>query len=109
MINPDGVVLGNYRLSYSGCDLNRKWKETSRRLHKEVYELKRHIIRWEREGGIRMVLDVHGHSRKKGVFFYGCKSIHTRDCDVKEFPYLMSTIHPSFSYKNSNFTMPKSK
>jgi murein tripeptide amidase MpaA len=33
MINPDGVVLGNYRLSYSGHDLNRKWKETSARLH----------------------------------------------------------------------------
>lgn len=26
MLNPDGVVKGNYRFSAYGCDLNRKWK-----------------------------------------------------------------------------------
>lgn len=26
MVNPDGVVKGNYRFSGYGCDLNRKWK-----------------------------------------------------------------------------------
>lgn len=26
MINPDGVVNGNYRFSGAGFDLNRKWK-----------------------------------------------------------------------------------
>ena len=26
MINPDGVIKGNYRFSGYGCDLNRKWK-----------------------------------------------------------------------------------
>lgn len=25
MINPDGVVFGNYRTNLSGYDLNRKW------------------------------------------------------------------------------------
>lgn len=25
MLNPDGVVQGNYRCSLLGCDLNRKW------------------------------------------------------------------------------------
>jgi len=25
MINPDGVIAGNYRLSFSGLDLNRQW------------------------------------------------------------------------------------
>lgn len=28
MINPDGVVRGNYRFSTAGYDLNRKWKNT---------------------------------------------------------------------------------
>lgn len=27
MINPDGVVAGNYRTSFSGRDLNRSFKE----------------------------------------------------------------------------------
>jgi cytosolic carboxypeptidase protein 2/3 len=25
MLNPDGVVAGNYRTSFSGCDLNRSF------------------------------------------------------------------------------------
>ena len=26
MLNPDGVINGNYRCGLSGCDLNRRWK-----------------------------------------------------------------------------------
>lgn len=72
MLNPDGVIMGNYRLSYSGADLNRKWKETSKKLHKEIYELKRAMGKWDRANRVRLIIDLHGHSRKKGVFFYGC-------------------------------------
>ena len=25
MLNPDGVICGNYRCSLAGCDLNRRW------------------------------------------------------------------------------------
>jgi len=27
MLNPDGVIEGNYRSSLAGCDLNRRWNE----------------------------------------------------------------------------------
>ena len=27
MLNPDGVIVGNYRTGLAGCDLNRKWKQ----------------------------------------------------------------------------------
>ncbi len=30
MINPDGVVHGNYRFSGAGYDLNRKWKSCAK-------------------------------------------------------------------------------
>jgi cytosolic carboxypeptidase protein 2/3 len=30
MLNPDGVVNGNYRCSLAGCDLNRRWKQPSK-------------------------------------------------------------------------------
>jgi murein tripeptide amidase MpaA len=26
MLNPDGVINGNYRCSLAGADLNRRWK-----------------------------------------------------------------------------------
>lgn len=29
MLNPDGVINGNYRCSLAGCDLNRRWKYPS--------------------------------------------------------------------------------
>lgn len=71
MVNPDGVVLGNYRLSFSGHDLNRKWKETSSRLHPEIYSIKYLLKEMHQANPIRLMIDLHGHSRKKGVFFYG--------------------------------------
>jgi hypothetical protein len=30
MLNPDGVINGNYRCSLAGCDLNRRWKAPSK-------------------------------------------------------------------------------
>lgn len=30
MLNPDGVILGNYRTGFGGKDLNRKYKTTDR-------------------------------------------------------------------------------
>ena len=37
MLNPDGVVHGNYRCSQLGCDLNRRWKEPNRLLHPAIF------------------------------------------------------------------------
>jgi murein tripeptide amidase MpaA len=37
MINPDGVINGNYRCSLAGKDLNRSWKDPNNLLHPEVY------------------------------------------------------------------------
>ena len=30
MLNPDGVINGNYRCSLAGCDLNRQWVAPSK-------------------------------------------------------------------------------
>ena len=37
MLNPDGVVLGNYRCSQLGTDLNRRWDRPNRLLHPSIY------------------------------------------------------------------------
>lgn len=41
MLNPDGVINGNYRCSLAGCDLNRRWKTPSKTLHPTIYHCKR--------------------------------------------------------------------
>ena len=40
MLNPDGVINGNYRCSLAGCDLNRRWKAPSKIIHPTVFHTK---------------------------------------------------------------------
>lgn len=41
MLNPDGVINGNYRSSLAGCDLNRRWKTPSKVIHPTIYAVKK--------------------------------------------------------------------
>jgi murein tripeptide amidase MpaA len=43
MLNPDGVINGNYRTSLAGCDLNRRWKNPSKMIHPTIYHVKKMI------------------------------------------------------------------
>lgn len=40
MLNPDGVILGNYRTGLAGRDLNRQFKNPDKLLYPTVYQLK---------------------------------------------------------------------
>ena len=40
MLNPDGVIIGNYRCSLIAKDLNRQWIEPRKYLHPEIYAAK---------------------------------------------------------------------
>jgi murein tripeptide amidase MpaA len=64
MLNPDGVVNGNYRTSLAGCDLNRRWKAPNKKLHPTIYNLKKLIKELHEERGLALYCDLHGHSRK---------------------------------------------
>jgi hypothetical protein len=68
MLNPDGVINGNYRSNLSGVDLNRRWRTPNKYLHPTIYHLKKLMgdIQGRRE--IILYLDLHGHSRKKKCF-----------------------------------------
>lgn len=37
MLNPDGVVVGNYRSSLAGTDLNRCWDKAVREVHPTIF------------------------------------------------------------------------
>ena len=45
VLNPDGVVVGNYRCSLAGLDLNRMWKDPSKRLTPTVWHAKQMMKR----------------------------------------------------------------
>ena len=40
MLNPDGVINGNYRTSLAGVDLNRRWDNPDFELHPTVWKVK---------------------------------------------------------------------
>jgi len=75
-LNPDGVVCGNYRNSVAGFDLNRQWISPEESFHSEIYWTKqmfKRITENERRS-IWIYCDLHGHSKKKNAFFYGCNT-----------------------------------
>ena len=74
MLNPDGVINGNYRCSLAGIDLNRRWDRPSRVWHPTIWHTKQMIKQLNAGSAQRVVayIDLHGHSRKKNVFVYGC-------------------------------------
>merc|ERR1712159_376724 len=71
MINPDGVINGNYRCSLAGCDLNRRYLDPDNMLTPEVCAIKKVLKDTQEHRGVLLYLDFHGHSRKKNVFLYG--------------------------------------
>ena len=74
MLNPDGVTTGNYRCNMVGCDLNRRWPNPSRVLHPTIFFTKQLVAAYHRENQVVLFCDMHGHSRKRNVFMYGCVS-----------------------------------
>jgi murein tripeptide amidase MpaA len=43
MLNPDGVIHGNYRCSLAGVDLNRRWQNPSKTMHPTVHNAKKMV------------------------------------------------------------------
>lgn len=116
MLNPDGVVVGNYRCSLAAADLNRRWAKPSARLHPTVHALKRLLLRLQSRQPIAMYVDLHGHSRKQHVFMYGCADVQRGDkrtasssnCLLQQvFPLLISKedTRGYFDFRSCNYSV----
>lgn len=108
MLNPDGVINGNYRCNLAGVDLNRRWKDPLKSLHPTICATKKLIKAFARERPVELICDLHGHSRKHNIFMYGCNIDDTPEI-TRCYPYILSKISKFFSYKYCSFIMQKSK
>ena len=108
ILNPDGVINGNYRCSLSGQDLNRRWKAPSRVLHPVNFAVKKLIRQFAKERSILLYCDLHGHSRRKNIFMYG-NNIKDQPHSTRVFPYIMSKLCDYFSFEQSRFSMNRLK
>ena len=119
MINPDGVVAGNYRTSFIGKDLNRlflqndptdpKYSKIDDLLKPEIQAIQNLIANSKKETtkGILAFIDVHHHSKRLGSFMYGpCYPItNIKYQEVRVLPKLISMIAPDiFRYQSCKFT-----
>ncbi|KAJ3143740.1 Cytosolic carboxypeptidase 2, partial [Irineochytrium annulatum] len=132
MLNPDGVIVGNYRCNIYGFDLNRCWRprspEWSRTKTPEIYGVKDMIARTMQSRELALYCDLHGHNRKQGIFLYGCHNDdddgecdgapgrpprpchYTRRYRERVFPLMLSrNATDLFSFRKCQFRMQKSK
>ncbi len=108
MMNPDGVVCGNYRTSLAGCDLNRRWINPNEILHPEIFYAKQMIMKLSTQREIGLICDFHGHSGANNIFIYG-NPIKEEPKSSKVFPMILSKISDAFSYEQSKFKLNKNK
>ena len=115
MLNPDGVIIGNYRCNLVGGDLNRRWPNPSRILHPTIYFTKKLVATYHKENQVVLFCDMNGHSRKRNVFMYGCVcgqneiNQHKNNNLIKVLPYFLAQKNRLFSFADCKFANEKDK
>lgn len=87
MMNPDGVIHGNYRCSLAGQDLNRQWVTPNKVYQPTVFHAKHLFNKLRAERTVRFVCDLHGHSKKYSFLFLHTpararKSVSSQTCEL---------------------------
>ena len=107
MMNPDGVLVGNSRTSFAGCDLNRRWSKPNEIIHPEIFFTKSLILKASLKQNIYFIIDFHGHFGTYNSLFYCNHKENKETCSL--FPYLCSKLSNIISFQQSTFSMPKYK
>lgn len=104
-LNPDGVIMGNYRTGFAGHDLNRQFASPDCMLHPSVVALKKLLSKVHKDGKLLAFLDLHAHSRKKSVFIYGpYYPLHSaKYYTMRVLPRLICEQTPQFRYAACQF------
>ncbi len=106
MLNPDGVVLGNYRCSLMGFDLNRYWNEPSPWAHPSIVATKQLLQQMDSDPNVLLdfYIDLHAHSTSMNSFMYGnMYDDETRFEQHSVFPRLLCSNAEDFSFSNTSF------
>ena len=135
MLNPDGVIHGNYRCSLLGTDLNRRYLSPDSGLLPTISAFKAMLESTVSSRGVFLFLDLHGHSKKKNSFLYGNDAtqqtsklaaqtrlslnyneqhIFNQRVHTRIFPHILSSVSSSgssgyFSFEDCSFGVQRSK
>ncbi len=84
-------------------------------MHPTVFATKALLKISHKEHGVALFSDLHGHSRKKNIFMYGCvaptaeKNGHKTNAQIKAFPFLLTQQHRYASFKDCTFACERDK
>ncbi|CAM9151585.1 unnamed protein product, partial [Phaeothamnion confervicola] len=111
MLNPDGVVCGNYRCSLAGADLNRQYTDPRRDVCPEVHGLRQMVAGLAATRDVALYVDLHGHSRKPNVFMYGCENPANEKLYLRErvVPTLLARASSTFCLESCSFEVVAAK
>lgn len=112
MINPDGVLAGNFRTNTSGDDLNRRYDKPHTLFHPTICAFRKMMDNDKKQNRkIYALFDLHGHSCRKNVFIYGPKvsSYSKKSQRAKSYAYILSTKTELFKFEYCIWKLRKSK
>jgi hypothetical protein len=104
MLNPDGVVRGNYRGGHYGLNLNRVYSDPDQLKHPTIWATKQYIKYLTDIGEVKWYIDFHGHANKLGSFLFGnwiqdVKKQH----EMLKFAKYCSMNNPLFDFTECDF------
>eukprot|EP00466_Bigelowiella_natans_P019973 jgi/Bigna1/35118/e_gw1.8.156.1 len=113
ILNPDGVINGNYRCNLSGVDLNRHWENPCPIKHPTIFAVKQLLSALARQRPVMLYCDFHGHSVMKNFCLYGCNDSEAQIKPLREdeiFPMMLSNRAPDlFQFSDCKFSVLKRK
>ena len=120
MVNPDGIIAGNYRCNTQGKDMNRcffadddpegKQRVTEVELIRSFFEENFSMRDQDKRTRLHMFLDIHAHSGQRDIFIYAPQTATEEDQNkVKLFPALLDELSPYFNYDGCKFGNEKYK
>ncbi|KAG5468324.1 hypothetical protein LSCM1_02304 [Leishmania martiniquensis] len=102
MLNPDGVIRGHSRVDSNGVDLNRMYRDPSRKRHPAPFA----VLALLRSLGSQLALfiDMHAHANKRGTFFYGNSMDGANQVENLLYAKLVSLNTPYLDFRSCNFS-----
>jgi hypothetical protein len=120
MVNPDGIVAGNYRCNTQGHDMNRHFfadNDPQGKVRVAEVELIRTFMEEnfsskdpEKRSKLEMFLDIHAHSGNRDIFVYAptCEDEEDQE-QVRQFPIILDKMSKYFNIDACKFGNEKYK
>lgn len=106
VLNPDGVAHGHHRLDLRGANLNRVYGGASLKHHPSVCAAEAACLcAHQNQGGLRLYLDLHAHSNRRGAFLLGDADAKGGDekAAARLYGYALARRCSMFEFAQSDF------